>query len=225
MNANSVGPLAAFLGGLLSFVSPCVFPMVPVYLSMITGYSVKELQERDYSIRALLVPTFLFVLGFTCSFVLLGATATTVGDLLSRNYVLFRKIVGALMVLWGIMLIGLIKPGIFFRNFTITKGKATTRLGIFVMGIAFGLSWSPCVGAILVPILSMAALKETVLAGIFLLFCYSMGIAVPLVIAAIALAKSMSLLSGIQVHYKKIEVVTGVLVVLFGVYLFMGGRI
>ncbi|BAT71656.1 cytochrome c-type biogenesis protein [Thermosulfidibacter takaii ABI70S6] len=225
MNVDSVGPLAAFLGGLLSFVSPCVFPMVPIYLSMITGYSVKELQERNYSVKALLIPTLLFVLGFTCSFVLLGATATTVGDLLSRNYVLFRKIVGVLMVFWGVMLVGLIKPGVFFKNFTVNKGKTTTRLGIFVMGVAFGLSWSPCVGAILVPILSMAALKETVFSGIFLLFCYSMGIAVPLVIASIALAKSMSLLSGVQAHYKKIEVVTGALVVLFGVYLFMGGRI
>ncbi len=225
MNTTNVGPLAAFVGGMLSFVSPCVFPMVPIYLSMITGYSVKELQDRNYSVTSLLVSTFTFVAGFTCAFVLLGATATTIGDVLSRNYVLFKKIVGVFLVLWGIFMMGFFKPTFLMKNFTTKAGKATSRIGVFVMGVAFGLSWSPCVGAILVPILSMAALRETMLSGMFLLFCYSMGIAIPMVLAAIALAKSMSLLGNIQAHYRKIEVVTGVIVVLFGIYLIWGGHL
>lgn len=225
MNTTNVGPLAAFVGGMLSFVSPCVFPMVPIYLSMITGYSVKELQDRNYSVTSLLVSTFTFVAGFTCAFVLLGATATTIGDVLSRNYVLFKKIVGVFLVLWGIFMMGFFKPTFLMKNFTTKAGKTTSRIGVFVMGVAFGLSWSPCVGAILVPILSMAALRETMLSGMFLLFCYSMGIAIPMVLAAIALAKSMSLLGNIQAHYRKIEVVTGVIVVLFGIYLIWGGHL
>ena len=224
MKQLSIGPLAAFLGGLLSFASPCVLPMVPIYLSMITGYSIKELQNKDFSIRAVFVPLALFVAGFTSAFVLLGATATTVGDLLSRNYVMFKRIVGILLVIWGVMLLGF-KPAFFYRSFNINRGGGGSRIGIFVMGVAFGLSWSPCVGAILVPILSMAALKETLLAGIFLLFCYSMGIAIPLAVVSIALAKSMSLLSPIQAHYRKIEAATGILIALFGLYLLSGGRV
>ncbi len=224
MNTGSVGPFAAFVGGLLSFASPCVLPMVPVYLSMITGYSVKELSERNFSVKGVLLPTFLFVLGFTCSFVLLGATATTVGEFLNRNYIVFKRLVGILMVLWGLMLLGF-KPGIFYRSYNVNRGGGGSKIGVFVMGVAFGLSWSPCVGAILVPILSMAALKETVLAGMFMLLCYSMGIALPMVLVSMALAKGMSLLAPLQAHYKKIEIATGALVVAFGIYLIMGGRL
>ena len=224
MNAEAIGPAAAFVGGLLSFVSPCVLPMVPIYLSLITGYSVKELREKDFSLSGLVFPTLMFVAGFTCAFVMLGATATTIGDFLSRNYVLFKRIVGVLLIAWGAMLLGY-KPSFFYRSYAVNKGSRGTKIGVFVMGMAFGLSWSPCVGAILVPILSMAALKKTLWKGIFLLFCYSMGIAVPLVAVSLALAKSMSLLGPVQEHYRKIEVVTGLLVAAFGLYLLTGGRL
>ncbi len=221
MSTSPVGPFAAFLGGVLSFASPCILPMVPVYISIITGYSVSELKERNFSLAEMVLPLSLFIAGFTLSFVLLGATATTLGDFLNRNYYFFRKLVGLFLILWGLMLATSFKVSFFNRTFTVNKGKGGSALGVFIMGIAFGLSWSPCVGAVLVPILSLAALKNTVISGMFLLFCYSMGIAVPLVIVCVAFAKAMSLLGSIQPHYRKIEIATGMVIAAFGAYLLL----
>ncbi len=218
-----VGPAAAFLGGLLSFASPCILPMVPVYISMITGYTVGQLREGEFSTKRLVPPLFLFFLGFTVSFVLLGATATALGDFLSSNYVVFKRVVGLFLVLWGLMLAGLFRPSWFGKSFVVNRGGGGSPAGVFVMGVAFGLSWSPCVGAILVPILSMAALNKTVVSGVMLLFCYSAGIALPMAAVAVALTRFMSLFSVIQRNYRKIEVATGILIALFGAYLVVGG--
>ena len=221
MSASPVGPFAAFVGGVLSFASPCILPMVPVYISIITGYSVSELKERNFSLAEMVLPLSLFIAGFTLSFVFLGATATTLGDFLNRNYYFFKKLVGLFLILWGFMLATSFKVSFLNRTFAINKGKGGSALGIFIMGVAFGLSWSPCVGAVLVPILSLAALKSTVISGMFLLFCYSMGIAVPLVIVCVAFAKAMSLFGSIQPHYRKIEIATGIIIAAFGAYLLL----
>ncbi len=223
MSSGEVGPFVAFLGGILSFISPCVLPLVPVYLSIVTGFSLSELTERNFSYRALGAPLALFILGFTLSFVLLGASATTIGAFMNSHYIVLKRILGLFLIFWALYIFGLFKISTFRRTFQVKrlpKGKVIAPLFI---GFAFGFSWSPCVGAILVPILSMAALKERVFSGMFLLFCYSMGIALPFVLVSLFLAKALRWFSTIQHHYRKIEVITALAIIIFGLYLLSGG--
>ncbi len=225
MNPDNIGPMVAFVGGVVSFVSPCVLPLVPVYLSIVTGYSISELKEKEFSYRNLWISLLLFILGFTSCFVLLGASATTIGDFLNSHYVWLKRIVGFFLIFWSFYMWGVFKIPAFSRTFQIKNIPQGRSVAPLFIGVAFGLSWSPCVGSILVPILSMAALREKVLSGMFLLFCYSMGIALPFVVVTLTLARTLQFLSSIQAHYRKIEIVTAGVIFIFGVYLIFGGKL
>ncbi|NPA15898.1 MAG: hypothetical protein GXO44_05020 [Deferribacteres bacterium] len=225
MSPDNIGPLVAFLGGVLSFISPCVLPLVPVYLSIVTGYSLSELKEKEFSYKSLWSSLILFITGFTMCFVFLGASATTIGDFLNTHYLLLKRIIGAFLIFWAFYMWGIFRISAFSRTFQVKGLPQGKRVAPLFIGMAFGLSWSPCVGSILVPILSMAALKEKVISGMFLLFCYSMGIALPFVVVTLTLAKAMRFLSSIQMHYRKIEIVTAGIIFMFGLYLIFGGRL
>jgi cytochrome c-type biogenesis protein len=183
-SASSVGFLLAFGAGLLSFLSPCVLPLVPSYVSFITGMSFEELGERRHSA---LVQAVLFVSGFTLIFMLLGAGATGVGRLLNIHQVWLERVGGALVIVFGLYLLGVFNWGVFARERRIhLQNKPVGYLGSLLVGVAFGAGWTPCIGPILGSILLFTTSQADLGKGMVLLFSYSLGLAVPFLIAAVA---------------------------------------
>lgn len=178
----------AFLYGLLSFFSPCVLPLIPSYFCFITGLSLEELGAvPDASIRRkIMLSTLAFVLGFSLVFIILGASASYLGGLLSQHKGTIRIIGGALIVIFGLHLTGLIRiPAFQFEKRLQIKKKPLHFLGTFVIGMAFGAGWTPCIGPILGSLLIMAQDKETVGQGVRLLCIYSAGLALPFMVLSV----------------------------------------
>jgi len=228
MDIGSVA--SAFVFGALSFVSPCVLPLLPGYLSLMSGYSVADLQEGKASTRRMVQVTLLFVLGFTLVFVAGGAAATSIGRFLTRNQSITTLVAGWLIVIFGVIMVALVisnSKALSFLNRERRLEVRPSRLGGWappVMGVAFGFGWTPCIGPILGAILTLAASQETVGQGMFLLFVYSMGLGVPFITSGIGLAKLFGSLKFLRRHLKVINVTSGLLMVAFG-FLFITGRI
>lgn len=219
-----VSLLAAFVGGLGSFLSPCVLPLIPVYISFITGYSIKELKEGELSLLKVLTNTVCFILGFSTIFIALGASATFIGDLLNRHLHMLSKVLGILVVILGIHIMGLIKIGALqktlqIKNLKIPKGA----LGALVLGMAFSLAWSPCVGPILGSILAYASTQEHVREGVILLAFYSMGLALPFLLFALLFNYALPQITRIQRASRALEVVTGLVLIGLGIMMIKGG--
>ena len=224
------GFLTAFVFGILSFVSPCVLPLLPGYLGLMSGYSVAELKEGKVSTLRMLGVTVMFVTGLTVVFVLLGAGATSIAGLLIRNKTLITQIAGWLIVLFGVVIlltaIGKSPRLIFLARERRLEVKPS-RLGNWtpiLMGMAFGFGWTPCIGPVLAAILTQAATQETVGRGMFLLFLFSMGMGIPFIVAGIAVTKVFGGIKAMQRHLRKINIASGLLMVVFG-WLFITGRI
>lgn len=213
---------AAFGAGVLSFLSPCVLPLVPGYLSMMSGMTGAELAEaRGTNQRRLLRSTLLFVAGFTVVFVALGASASAVGDLLAEHKETLNRVMGVVVILFGLFLAGVASPRLLQaeRRFHV----APTRLGPWaapVMGVAFAFGWTPCIGPVLGSVLSLAATGNTVWKGAFLLGVYSLGLGVPFVASGLGLARLESTFSWVKRHYRVINAISGSLLVVFGYLLF-----
>lgn len=215
----SLSPAAAglaFAAGLLSFVSPCVLPLLPVYLSFISGVGVSDLAG---SRRRLLGASLLFVAGFTVVFVAMGAGAGGVGRLLIAHRRELMIVAGAVVVLGGLVVAGVLRlPEPMLR---ITPRRAGAG-GAFITGAALAVGWTPCVGYVLGAILSMAATSQSVLSGSLLLLVYAAGFGVPFVLAALAFDHVAARLQWVKRHHRTIQVVAGVLLVVFGVLLMTG---
>ncbi len=211
----------AFLAGLLSFLSPCVLPLVPSYLSYVTGVTgVAELGARRH--RALLHAA-LFTLGFTLIFVLLGATATQVGRLLHRWQDWLERIGGALIVLFGLYALGVLKIGVLSRELRVQLfDQPVGFLGSVLAGVAFGAGWTPCIGLILGSILAYASSQTDVGRGVLLLLAYSLGLAVPFLVAAWALEAFLKWFQAFRRYLRWVEIVAGVLLIAFGLLLMFG---
>jgi len=258
-----VSILAAFLAGLVSFLSPCVLPLVPGYVSMLSGMGVEQLKEGQGNKAGLLSSALAFVTGFSLVFISFGASASAVGTFLLRNRVLLEPIAGALIVLFGLHLIGvlakipiragliagvviavagialvlrpgpvkgvyllaiaiifLIGPGLtrwlnrdlHFRN----VGGKPGLVGGFLMGFAFAFGWTPCIGPILAAVLGIAATRDTVGQGIFLLVCYSAGLAIPFLLTALAVGGFMRFYQKFRRYMHAVEVFSGVLLLAIG---------
>jgi cytochrome c-type biogenesis protein len=180
----NLGIVIAFTAGLLSFLSPCVLPLIPSYVTFITGLSLEDVTKAR---RTALVHSLLFILGFTLIFVALGATATTLGRMLLRYRYLVSDVGGALVIVFGLYLIGVLNVPVFMRERRVHLAeKPLGYLGTVVVGIAFGAGWSPCLGPILGAILALAANTNDLSRGLLLLLCYSLGLAVPFLVAALA---------------------------------------
>jgi cytochrome c-type biogenesis protein len=206
----------AVLAGLLSFVSPCVLPLLPVYLSFISGVGVEELGGQR---RRLLWASLLFVAGFTVVFVLLGAGAGGVGRLLLRYRQELMIAAGAFIALSGLVVAGIIHlPKPAMRMVPKHAGAG----GAFLTGAALAIGWTPCVGYVLGAILTMAASSQSVWTGSLLLLAYSIGLGVPFVLAALAFEWMTERLSFIKRHYRGIQVGAGLLLFVFGVLLMLG---
>jgi cytochrome c-type biogenesis protein len=222
---SSVSPIAAFFAGILSFLSPCVLPLVPGYVSLISGASVEELQAKDRKLlNTVLLHSLMFILGFTVVFVALGAVATGVGQLARAYKKELTLIAGIVVIIFGLHLTGILKIKALYadkRLHSLQGGKSP--IGAFLVGFAFAFGWTPCIGPILTPILGMAGNYDTVTKGVLLLWVYSLGLAVPFLITSLLLDRFMEFYGGFRRHLHKVEVVSGVFLMVIGV-LFVTNR-
>jgi cytochrome c-type biogenesis protein len=211
-------PVAAFLAGLVSFLSPCVLPLVPGYVSLISGASVEELQSKDRKLlNTVLLHSLMFILGFTVVFVMLGAAATSVGHLIGNYKMQLTYVAGAVIIIFGLHLTGLVKIKALYadkRLHSVQGGKSP--FGAFVVGFAFAFGWTPCLGPILSTILGFASTAETVTKGVFLLWIYSLGLAVPFLLTSIGIDRFLKFYGRFRRHLHKLEVASGVLLMVLG---------
>jgi cytochrome c-type biogenesis protein len=219
---------AAFLAGLLSFLSPCVLPLVPPYLVFITGASLDQLTKRDRAeigYRMVLMPALLFVLGFATVFVTLGATASAAGQFLREHSTLLAQIAGVAIILMGLHFIGIFRLGLINREVRYTHARRPAGLfGAYGIGLAFAFGWTPCIGPVLAAILALAATEDSVFSGALLLGVYSAGLGVPFLAAALGVERFLGFLQRFRRHLGTVERATGVLLVVTGV-LFLTGTI
>jgi cytochrome c-type biogenesis protein len=206
----------AFAAGLLSFVSPCVLPLLPVYLSFISGVGVDDLGREH---RKLLWTSLLFVAGFTAVFVLMGAGAGGVGRLFIQYRDVLMIVAGAFIAFSGLVVAGVIHlPEPVLKVAPRRAGAG----GAFLTGAALAIGWTPCVGYVLAAILSMAATSQSAVSGSLLLLVYSLGLGVPFVLAALAFDWMSGKLGWIKRHYRAVQVTAGALLVVFGVLMMFG---
>jgi cytochrome c-type biogenesis protein len=216
----------AFLAGLLSFVSPCVLPIVPPYLCYLAGVGVEEIGAGAAgTTRSRLVATAIaFVAGFTTVFVALGATASAVGQTIAQWFDVLSIVAGVLILLMGLHFLGLFRIGLLFREARVEVARKPPGLpGAYVMGLAFAFGWTPCVGPVLAAILFVAGAEDTALRGAALLAVYALGIGLPFILAAAFAGRFLSAAQGFRRHLPKIEKAMGGLLVVTGL-LFMTGR-
>jgi cytochrome c-type biogenesis protein len=197
-----------------------VLPLLPGYLSYMSGVSLAMVKGGQASPRRLILPTVLFVLGFSTIFVTLGATATLAGAVLQDNRLLLSRIAGVLIVLMGLAFMGVLPLRWVYAERRPEMRRGQTLLGNYLMGLSFGLGWTPCIGPTLASTLLLASQVDTVGRGALLLFVYSMGLGVPFVLAALGVSKLSGALSFIRKHQKTVMRVSGALLVAFGVLLF-----
>ena len=217
--------LVSFTAGVLSFVSPCILPLIPAYISYISGISVKELTSEDKTPafkRRVIVSSLLFIAGFSIIFVGMGATATTFGKLISSHIIILRKIAGVVIIIFGIHLTGLLK-----LHFLYSEKKFHTKIspglfGSFIMGLVFAFGWTPCVGPILASILSYAATQKTVAKGIQLLIAYSLGLGVPFFLTGTAAGSFFKLFRRVKKYSRLIEIISGAFLIIIGILTFRG---
>jgi cytochrome c-type biogenesis protein len=215
MEGTSLGLTIAFGAGLLSFLSPCVLPLIPSYVTFITGLSLEDVQK---SRRAALIHSLLFVLGFTLIFLALGATATALGQLLSYQRVWITRVGGVLIIVFGLYMLGVFNVALFSQERRVhIANKPVGYLGTLLVGIAFGAGWTPCIGPILGSILTYAASSADVSRGMWLLLAYSLGLAVPFLLSAVAVERFLDFFSRMKRQMGWITRTSGVLMIAIGV--------
>lgn len=221
---DAIFAIAAFVAGLVSFLSPCVLPLVPGYISLICGTGVEELKHRDSSLlQTLVLNSILFILGFTAVFLALGAAATTLGQLARQHIGLLSKIAGAVIVVLGLHQTGAVPIRLLYadkRFHGMPAGAAGTRA--FLVGSAFGFGWTPCVGPILAVILTFAAKESSVARGVWLLAIYALGLALPFFITALSIERFLIFYARFRRHLQKVEIGSGVVMVAVGILIFTG---
>lgn len=214
-----------FLFGLLSFVSPCVLPLVPSYISFVTGISFEELTDSNGGKelkKVILINSLMFILGFSAVFVSLGASATFAGEILRTYQDVIRKVGGIVIVLLGIHIVGIINFRIlqqdkrlhFFRE------KPAGLLGSFLIGVGFAAGWTPCIGPILAAILMMAASSDTLMQGVLLLIIYSLGLAIPFFLTSLGITTFLKHFNRLKKHMRVVSIVTGSFLIITGILIY-----
>ncbi len=219
----SLGVAVAFSAGLFSFLSPCVLPLFPSYLSFITGMSVADLAADlpAAARRRVLLHALLFILGFSLVFVALGASFSAAGRLLLEHRDLIRRVGGALIVAFGLSIAGVLKPAVLRRSAQWQiREKPAGYLGSLAVGVTFAIGWTPCVGPILGAILSLAGTAETVQRGVGLLAAYSLGLGLPFLLSAVALGAFLRFVRRYRPFIPVVERAAGVLLIVVGVLVF-----
>ncbi|UTO29017.1 cytochrome c biogenesis CcdA family protein [Bartonella harrusi] len=226
--AIEISTVSVFFAGALSFLSPCVLPLVPPYLCYMAGIGIddfrSEKREGKSFIRwGLFASVFTFVLGFTTVFVALGASASTIGKFLGYYRDWFAFVAGIVIIIFGLNFLGLFKIAFLFRELRFQTHKMSAGpFGAYVIGLAFAFGWTPCIGPILGPVITLAGTKDTVGEGALLLGVYALGLGVPFFLAALFSSSFMRFLGVFRVHLGKIEKVIGLFLVVTGI-LFLTG--
>jgi len=217
-------PLAAFVAGLISFLSPCVLPLVPGYVSLISGVGVEQLKMKEGDLfRKVMLNSAAFIVGFSIVFITLGAISTEVGQVLAQYKTLLARIAGAVIILFGLHLTGLLQIKALLADTRLHNLKGSSSAwGAFVIGFAFAFGWTPCVGPILAVVLGFAAAQDTVWKGIFLLATYSAGLAVPFLLTSLGIERFLKFYNRFKFHMHAVEVASGVLLIALGILLVMG---
>jgi cytochrome c-type biogenesis protein len=214
--------IGALIAGVLSFLSPCVLPLVPPYLCFLGGTTFDQLTGEDetpsHVYTTVVLSSIAFVLGFTTVFVILGATATVAGQLVAANLPLLSKIAGVIIIIAGLHFLGIIHIPILHREARYhADARPAGLLGAFVIGLAFAFGWTPCIGPVLGAILAVAAGEESVSQGVGLLLVYSLGLGIPFILAAIAIRPFLRTLERFRKHLSVMEKVLGGFLVLTGI--------
>ncbi len=227
METPSISYLSAFAAGLLSFLSPCVLPLIPSYLTYITGLSFSDLDADHQTAtvrKAALLHSLSFVAGFTIVFVLLGASATFLGKFMQENMDWVRRIGGILIILFGVHVTGLVPLSMLLGEKRINlRNKPAGYAGSLLVGLAFAAGWTPCIGPILASILMIAATAGKVGQGIVLLLSYSIGLGIPFILSALALHRFILIFNRFKKHIRLFEIVTGIFLVVVGILIFTNG--
>lgn len=216
----------AFGAGLLSFVSPCILPIIPSYMFFISGTSAgamaeAEAEDRKLKQRQIILSSLFFILGFSLVFMALGATATSLGRLLANYQDLLRKLGGVVIMVLGLHMMGLIEiKALLYEKRMHFKARPPGYFGALLIGIAFALGWTPCIGPILGAILGIAGSQTQVSNGIALLAVYSLGLAIPFFLTALLMDKMFVHFRKLQKHMQKISIVSGVFMILIGILIF-----
>jgi len=204
--------LLVFVEGFLAFISPCILPMVPVYLVYLAG------KKTDDNNRALILNTLGFILGFTLIFVAMGATASTIGSLLASHRLFVQQISGVIIIVFGLHYMGVLKIGFLNRERRFTaKTENLNMLSSLIFGMAFSLGWTPCIGPLLGAALTKAANMNTIWEGMLLLFIFSMGLGVPFFLSAVAMEKLKTVFDFMKRHFRAITFISGLLLIIVGV--------
>ena len=212
--------MVAFVAGLLSFLSPCVLPLVPSYVGFITGMTLPEVSGRR---RTALLHALLFVAGFSLVFVLLGASATALGRALNYYQVWLQRVGGVLIIIFGLLCLGVFKVGVLNQERRVhLEHKPVGYLGSALVGVAFGAGWTPCIGPVLGAILGLAATTSDVTRGMQLLAVYSAGLALPFLIAAVAVESFLDWFQGFRRYLPWVMRLSGLILIVVGVLLVTG---
>jgi cytochrome c-type biogenesis protein len=217
-------PIAAFFAGLISFLSPCVLPLVPGYVSLISGAGVEELKSAQGQLmRRVMVNSVGFILGFSVVFITLGAISTEIGQVAARYKHSLSIIAGVVIIIFGLHLTGIFKIKALYTDARLHSVKgSSTILGAFVIGFAFAFGWTPCLGPILSAILVVASQEEKVMRGIALLTVYSLGLAVPFLLTSLLMERFLKFYSRFRSHMHALEIASGGLLIALGVLLVIG---
>ena len=230
----------AFIAGVLSFISPCVLPLIPGYLSFISGVSLEEMRGMPVAAaaagggtvavssgvsaaakRQVIITSLFFILGFSLVFVSLGASATYLGQFLMERLTIFGKIAGVLLIVFGLHTIGVFKIPFLLQEARVQANtKPASMIGAVIVGISFAFGWTPCIGPILAAILAVASQQESINQGIILLSVYSLGLAIPFLLTAVAINQFFVAFKKIRRYYHAIEIVSGLLMITIGVLIF-----
>ncbi|MEM7547364.1 MAG: cytochrome c biogenesis protein CcdA [Pseudomonadota bacterium] len=214
--------VTAFAGGLISFLSPCVLPLVPPYLAYMAGTTLDQITDDenvdDALARRVLISSVFFVLGLATVFVTLGATASFLGQVLLQNKVIFGQIAGVVIILLGVHFTGLIRIPFLYREARFDAGsKAGSYGGSYIIGLAFAFGWTPCIGPILGSILVLAGQEETITRGVIMLAIYAAGLGLPFILAALFIKPFMRWMRKFRRHMGKVEIAMGILLIVIGI--------
>lgn len=222
---NLTSYILTFTEGILTFISPCILPMLPIYFLYLAGESEKDaaIGEKPGDSSRLIINSLGFVIGFSLVFIAMGATVTSLGHFLTNHRTLLEKVSGLVMVLFGLNFTGLVRIGILNSEKRIDfKFNKLHFVSSIVFGMVFGLGWTPCLGAFLGSALALASNSKTISSGMLLLLVYSLGLGIPFVLSAIVFQKAKAVFKVIRKYSRPISIVSGILLIAAGILVFTG---
>ena len=213
----------ALIAGIFSFLSPCVLPIVPPYLAYMGGISMQEMENNKDMRRHTVICALFFTLGLSTVFILLGIAVSALGQFMLQNQDWFNRVAGAVIILFGLHFIGVLKIPFLYSDLRVDAGdRGGNAFGAYILGLAFAFGWTPCIGPILGTILSLAAQEASFARSSILMALYAVGLGVPFILAAVFINKAIRIMTRFKRHMRKVEISMGVLLVVIGITLITG---